>query len=268
LRNDRGLTWAAQPPENAKIVEGSWWPRHYSGPPLISFDARAARGFGIGVGDKITINVLGRPIDARIANLREISWGTMQMNFVIIFSPGVIEKAPQTHIATLRLTPESESEVEAAVARQFANITAIRVGDILEKLTELMERIADAVRLTAGITVLAGALVLGGAIAGGQHRRLYDAVILKVLGARRRNVLASLFLEYLFLAVSTGFAAAIMGSVAGWAVLTKVMRIDWAPVPETVLTTTLVASLFIIGMALAGTWRVLGQKAAPMLRND
>jgi putative ABC transport system permease protein len=268
LRNDRGLTWSARPPENAKIIEGSWWPDNYSGPPLISFDARAARGFGIGVGDRLTINVLGRPITARIANLREIAWGTMQINFVIIFSPGVIEKAPQTHIATLRLAPESESEVEAAVARQFANITAVRVRDILDILTGLMERIADAVRLTAGITVLAGALVLGGAIAGGQQRRLYDAVVLKVLGARRRNVLASLFLEYLFLATSTAFAAAIMGSVAGWAVLTKVMRIDWIPVPEAVILTALGASLFIIALALAGTWRVLGQKAAPMLRND
>ena len=268
LRNDRGLTWSAQPPDNAKIIKGTWWPDDYSGPPLISFDARAARGFGIGVGDSLTVNVLGRPITARIANLREIGWGTMQINFVIVFSPGVIEKAPQTHIATLQLTPESESAVESAVAKQFANITAIRVRDILEKLTDLTERIADAVRLTAGITVLAGALVLGGAIAGGQQRRLYDAVILKVLGARRRDVLASLFLEYLFLAVSTAFAAMIMGSVAGWAVLTKVMRIDWAPMPQAVLLTALGASIFIVVMALAGTWRILGQKAAPTLRND
>jgi putative ABC transport system permease protein len=268
LRNDRGLTWSAEPPENAKIIEGSWWPEDYSGPPLISFDARAARGFGVGVGDSLTINVLGRPITAQIANLREIGWGTMQINFVIIFSPGVIERAPQTHIATVQLTPDSERAVEAAVAKQFANITAIRVRDILEKLTDLTERIADAVRLTAGITVLAGALVLGGAIAGGQQRRLYDAVILKVLGARRRDVLASLFLEYLFLAVSTAFAAAIMGSIAGWAVLTRVMRIVWAPMPESVLITASGACLFIVAVALAGTWRVLGQKAAPMLRND
>ena len=268
LRNDRGLTWSARPPENARIIEGSWWPDNYSGPPLISFDARAARGFGVGVGDSLTINILGRPITARIANLREIAWGTMQLNFVIIFSPGVIEKAPQTHIATVQLTPESEIEVEAAVARQFANITAVRVRDILKILTGLMERIADAVRFTAGITVLAGALVLGGAIAGGQQRRLYDAVVLKVLGARRRNVLASLFLEYLFLAASTAFAASIMGSVAGWAVLTKIMRIDWVPMPQAVLMTALGGSLVIIALALAGTWRVLGQKAGPMLRND
>lgn len=268
LRNDRGLTWSAVPPANAKIVRGNWWPEDYAGPPLISFDARAARGFGIGIGDTLTISVLGRPITARIVNLREIGWSSMQMNFVIIFSPGVIERAPQTHIATVQLTPSAESKVETAVARQFANITAIRVRDILEKLTELMERIADAVRFTAGITVLAGALVLGGAIASGQRRRLYDAVILKVLGARRRNVLASLFLEYLFLAASTALAAAVIGSVAGWAVLTRVMRIEWSPVPDVVSLTTIGAGIFIIALALAGTWRALGQKAAPLLRND
>ncbi|MDC0033343.1 ABC transporter permease [Alphaproteobacteria bacterium] len=268
LRNDRGLTWSAGPPDSAKIVAGSWWPRDYSGPPLISFDAGAAHGFGIGVGDSLTINVLGRPITARIANLREIVWGTMQINFVIIFSPGVIEKAPQTHIATIQLSPGSESEVETSVALQFSNITGIRVRDILEKLTELTERIADAVRMTAGITVLAGILVLGGAIASGQKRRLYDAVILKVLGAQRRNVLAGLFLEFLFLAVSTTFVATIIGSAAGWAVLTKVMRIEWTPVPGAVTITALGAGVFIIALALAGTWRVLGQKSAPLLRND
>jgi putative ABC transport system permease protein len=268
LRNDRGLTWSARQPDGARLVAGDWWPADYQGPPLISFDERAARGMGVGVGDTLEINVLGRPITVRIANLREIVWGSMQLNFVIIFSPGVIEKAPQTHIATLMLDSQAESLVEAAVTKNFANITAIRVKDILVTLTELMERIAGAVRVTASITVLAGALVLGGAIAGGHQRRVYDAVVLKVLGARRKQILGTFLMEYAFLALSTSVAAAIMGSLAGWAVLTRVMRIDWEPVPGTVLVTTLGASLFIVALALAGTWRILGQKAAPLLRNE
>ncbi|MBT5456859.1 MAG: FtsX-like permease family protein [Rhodospirillaceae bacterium] len=268
LRNDRGLTWSARPPEGVRLVAGEWWPADYKGPPLISFDERAARGMGVGVGDTLEINVLGRPIIARIANLREIVWGTLQLNFVIILSPGIIEKAPQTHIATLMLDARAESPVEDAVSAKFANITAIRVKDILVTLTELMERIAGAVRVTASITVLAGALVLGGAIAGGHQRRVYDGVVLKVLGARRKQILATFLMEYAFLALSTAFAATIMGSVAGWAVLTKVMRVDWSPVPAAILVTALGASLFIIVLALAGTWRILGQKAAPLLRND
>jgi putative ABC transport system permease protein len=268
LRNDRGLTWAARPPADARVVDGTWWPPDYSGPPLISFDEKAARGMGIGIGDTLTINILGRPITARIANLRQIEWGTMQLNFVIVFSPGVIEKAPQTHIATVQLARSAESAVEDAVTSRFSNITAIRVHDVLDTLSRLMDRVAGAVRLTAGITVLAGALVLGGAIAGGHRRRLYDAVVLKVLGARRRQVLATFLVEYGLLAAATALAATVLGSVAGWAVLTKVMHADWTLLPGPVAMTAVGAGLFIVAMALAGTWRVLGQKAAPLLRNE
>ncbi len=268
LRNDRGLTWSARPPEGAKIVAGKWWPADYKGPPLVSFDEAAARGMGIGVGDTLTLNILGRPITAKIANLREIVWGTMQLNFVIVLSPGVIENAPQTHIATVRLDPGAENAVETAVTERYANITAIRVGDILKTLTELMERVAVAVRMTAGITVLAGVLVLVGAIAGGHHRRVYDAVVLKVLGARRREVLATFLMEYGLLASATAAAAAILGSVAAWAVLTQVMRTDWTLLPGTIAATAAGAALFIVVLALAGTWRALGQKAAPLLRYE
>ncbi len=268
LRSDRGLTWSALPPENTKIVDGAWWQPDYSGPPLISFDARAAQGLGIGVGDTLTINVLGRPITAEIANLRQIVWGEMQINFVILFSPGVIENAPQTFIASLHVTRDAESAVEREVSNHFPNITAIRVRDIFDKMVELSERIANAVRLTSGITVLAGSLVLIGAIASSHQRRIYDAVVLKVLGARPRNIVSTLLIEYALLAMATAAASLIMGSIAGWAVLTKVMRIDWTLQPAAATVTTIGASLIIVVLALLSTWRVLGQKAAPILRND
>mgnify|MGYP003673226690 FL=1 len=268
LRGDRGLTWSATPPEGTEIVEGNWWPTDYQGPPLISIDERAARGFGIGVGDRLTINVLGRPIEATIANLRQIKWRSLRVNFVIVFSPGVIENAPQTHIAAVRLPRNAEDAVENAIVGTYANVTAVRVRDVLEALAGVLDRIAGAVRVIAGITVLAGALVLGGAIAAGRRRRLYDAVVLKVLGARRREVLAALMVEYGLLAAATALLAALFGSIAGWAVLTRVMRMEWTPVLETVAMTAIGAAVFIVLMALAGTWRSLGQKAAPLLRND
>ncbi len=268
LRGDRGLTWAADAPEGAEIVEGKWWASDYKGPPLISFDERAARGFGIGVGDRLTVNVLGRPIEATIANLRRIKWRSLRVNFVIVFSPGAIENAPQTHIAAVRMPRASENAVEAEIARNFANITAVRVRDVLDALAEVTDRIAAAVRVIAGITVLAGALVLGGAIGASRRLRLYDSVILKVLGARRREILATLLVEYGLLAVATALLAAVFGSIAGWAVLTRVMRMEWTPVPESVAVTAASAAVFIVVLALAGTWRSLGQAAAPLLRNE
>ncbi|MEE8334198.1 MAG: FtsX-like permease family protein [Alphaproteobacteria bacterium] len=268
VRNDRGLTWAAKPPEGTRLIEGEWWPADYTGPPLISLHADTARGFGIGVGDTLTVNVLGRAITARIASLREIDWGSFRLNFVIVFSPGVIETAPQTHIATVHVDAASEEAVGRAIADKFGNITAIRVRDVLRSLSQIMERIAGAVRLTASITVLAGVLVLGGAVAAGNHRRIYDSVVLKVLGARRHQIIGAFLMEFGLMAAATVLIAALAGSAAAWAILTQVMRASWAPMPGTVVVTMIFSIVAIMALALAGTWRALGRKAAPLLRNE
>ena len=268
LRNDRGLTWSRHPPRDAAIVAGEWWPQGYDGPPLVSFDAGAAVAMGVGVGDTLTVDVLGRPITARISSLRLIRWGNLGINFVLIFSPGVIEKAPQTHIATVRTARDATADIEKIVTDRFRNVTAVKVRDVLDTLTGLMERIAGAIRAAAGITLLAGVLVLGGAIAATHRRRVYDAVILKVLGARRRQVLTAFLLEYGLMAGATAILAAIIGSLAGWAIVTQVMRAEWAPVPETVLATVAGAAILVIFAGLIGTWQALGRKAAPLLRND
>jgi len=268
LRTDRGLTWSAAMPPGTDLVDGTWWPANYSGPPLVSFAAGAARGLGLRLGDSVTVDVLGRPLTARIASLREVQWDTLALNFVMVFSPGMIEHAPQTHIATVYADPSAENAVEKAVTDKFPNVTAIRVREVLNDLGGLMERIAGAVRLTAGITVLAGALVLGGAIAAGHRRRVYEAVILKVLGARRREVLATFLMEYGLLAAATMAIAALVGSVAAWAVLTRVMRADWIFLPGAVAWTGAVAAALTLGLGFAGIWRALGHKAAPLLRNE
>ncbi len=268
LRNDRGLTWSTEAPQGAKIKEGVWWPANYNGPPLVSFDAGAAAGLGLTIGDAITVNVLGRPITAKIANLRAIDWRTLRVNFVMVFSPGVIQHAPQTHIAAIRLDPQYENAVENAVAANFANISAVRVRDVLKAVSALMDRIAAAVQLTAGFTILAGTLVLAGAVAAGHQRRIYDSVVLKVLGARRRDILATLLLEYGLLALSTALLAAGLGTFAGWAVLKHVMRAEWLPVAVPVATTVIGATLFMVCVALLSTWRSLGQKPAALLRNE
>jgi putative ABC transport system permease protein len=268
LRRDRGLTWTRAMPAQTKLVAGAWWPPDYAGPPLVSVAANAAEGIGVGVGDTLTVDVLGRPITARIASLRDVEWGTLQLNFVMVFSPGALERAPQTHIATVHAPPDAETALEAAVAARFPNVTAIRVREVLQGIQDIMGRIAGAVRLTAGITVLAGALVLGGAIAAGHRRRVYEAVILKVLGARRREVLGAYLMEYGLLAAATTLIAAVIGSVAAWAVLTRVMRAEWTFLPGAVALTAAVAAILTLGLGFAGTWRALGQKAAPLLRNE
>ncbi|BBK40789.1 glycosyl transferase family 1 [Allostella vacuolata] len=267
LRNERGLTYAATPPEGSEIVAGQWWPADYRGEPLISFDAEVAKGLGLGVGDTLTVNVLGREVTARIANLRRIRWTSLAINFTILFAPGTLEGAPQTHLATARVTPEQENALLTAVTDRFVNVSAIRVRDALDAVAGVLGDIAAATRATAAVTLAAGLLVLAGAFAAGHQRRVRDAVVLKVLGATRRHIFAAYLTEYGLLGLATAVIAAAFGTLAGWFILTGVMRAPWVFLPGPVLVTAAVAVLVTLAMGFAGTWRALGRKAAPLLRN-
>ncbi len=267
-RGDRVLTYAATQPEESRMVGGEWWPADYSGPPLISLDANIARGFGVGVGDTLTINVLGRDIAVTVASLREIDWRSLRFDFTIIFSPGGLEAAPHTHIAALEATLEAEDAVERAGTDAFPNISAVRVRDALEAASRILEATSAAVTSTAGISILSGILVLGGAVASGRRRRIYDSVIFKVLGATRRTMWLAFLAEYGVLGLLTGLIAAALGTLTAWAVIVFLMRADWIFLPAVVATTVLVCIVVTVVVGFAGTWRALGQKAAPHLRNQ
>ncbi len=269
LRGDRGLTWARTPPKlGSRITAGEWWPADYTGEPLVSFDARAAEGFGLTVGDTLTVNVLGRAVTARIANLREIDWTTLSINFVMIFSPGLLEAAPQSYISTAKADDATELALERAITDRFPNVSAIRVKEVLEGISDILDRLSTAVRGITGLAVLAGGLVLAGAIAATRRRRIYDSVLLKVLGATRREVLATYLIEFGLLGLVTAAVASIIGTAAAWAVIVHVMRAEWTFIPGAVIGTTAACIAITVVAGFIGTWRALGHKAAPVLRNE
>ncbi|MBT5110339.1 MAG: FtsX-like permease family protein [Rhodospirillaceae bacterium] len=268
LRGGRGLTWSATPPATGSaVVEGDWWPPDYAGPPLLSFDAKAAKGLGVGIGNTIGLNVLGREITARIANLRSIEWASFGINFVMILSPGVLDGAPQSHIATARVAPEREAALESAVLSAFPNVSAIRIKDILTTLQDMIAALGQAVRVIAIVALVSGALVLAGAVAASQQRRIYDAVVLKVLGATRREILAMLVMEFAVLGVVTGIIAAAFGALAAWGVVTQLLASQWHFLPDVALVTIVACAVATVIAGLLGTGAALGRKAAPLLRN-
>ncbi len=268
LQGDRGVTWSQDPPANSPVVAGDWWPADYAGPPLVSFDAETAAELGLEIGDRLTVNVLGRGLEAEIVNLRRIEWGSLAINFMMVFSPGILEAAPRMHIATVFADIAAETPLERAVTDRFANISAIRVRDALATVNAVVQSIGSAVRLTASITLLAGTLVLAGAVAAGHRRRVYDAVILKVLGATRRHLLTAFLLEYGLLGIVTAIIAGLLGSAAAWAVVTRVMEIPWQFQPAIMLVTGIGSMVITLTFGFAGTWRALSHKAAPLLRNE
>jgi putative ABC transport system permease protein len=266
LRGDRGLTFAALPPPDADIVAGQWWPQNYAGPPLISMGEEAARGLGITVGDTLTVNVLGREIEARIANLRRIDWSDLGLNFVLIFAPGALEQAPHSYIATVKAQGAAEEAVYRAITDRFANVSAIRMKEILQQIDIVLNNIAHAVRAASAVTLAAGALVLGGAIVAGHRRRVREAVLLKVLGATRLDVLRLYVVEYALVGMVAAAVATGLGWLSAWLVVTKVMASDWINLPVTLILTAFGGVVVTVGLGLAGTWRALSVPPARVLR--
>ncbi len=267
LRGERGLTYRALPPDNVEIVAGDWWPADYQGPPLISFSAQLAAGYGIGVGDTLTFNILGREIEGKIANLRNVEFRSLRMEFTTIFAPGAIEVAPHTILATTKTHTDQASNLVRAVGEKFANVTAIRVKETLEAVNALIGQISNAIRVIAGVGLVAGVLVLASAVAAGQQARRRDAVVLKVLGATRQNVLATYLWEFGVLGLGTVLIAAGIGAGAAYVVITEVMGMNWAMPWVAVLLTAPIALAITLVAGFAGVWQALGQKPAPLLRN-
>lgn len=268
LRGDRGFTYTTDLPDNSVITSGEWWPDDYNGPPIISISQDVASAFEIGVGDELTINILGFDITAKVANVREVNWGAFSMNFAVTFAPGALESAPATWLATVTLDPDDEMQAQTMVAKKFPNVSAIRVRDALNLAAKILTSVAVAVRYAAALTLIAGMLVLAGALAAGQKRRLYDAVIFKVMGVKRKQIMGVYVIEYIILGLIAAVTAAILGTGAAYAVQTGIMDLDWnfslLAVSYVIIGALIISVLF----GLAAVWRILQVKPAPYLRNE
>jgi putative ABC transport system permease protein len=270
LRGDRGITYARDVPENSTLVEGAWWDTDHEGEALVSFAAQEAREIGLGIGDTVTVNVLGRNLTATIANLREVQWESLGINFVMVFSPNTFAGAPHAWLATLTDPGASladESRVLRAVTQAFPAVTSVRVKDALEIVNDIIAQLALAIRAAAAVALIASVLVLAGALAAGNRARIHDAVVLKTLGATRGTLIRAFSLEYALIGLATATFALAAGGAAGWFVVSRIMGLPAAFLPEVALSTILVALVLTVGIGLIGTWRVLGHKAAPVLRN-
>jgi putative ABC transport system permease protein len=270
LQGDRGITYAQEPPDGSRIVAGEWWGAEPQ-ENLVSFDAEIADGLGIGLGDSIVVNVLGRNIEARIVNLREIEWRSMGINFVMVFSPNTFAGAPHMHLATLTFEEEEDRAREPALMRDigqaFPTITSVRVRDALEAVNDLVSQLAIAIRGASSVALAASVLVLAGALAAGHRARLYDAVVLKTLGATRSRLLGAYALEYGALGLATAIFGLVAGGLAAWVIVTRIMDLDFVFAWEGALGAAFVAIVVTISLGLLGTWRILSQKPASYLRN-
>ena len=270
LQSDRGLTSTGEIPKGSKVVEGQWWGADYSGPPLVSIDKKIADGLNLKIGDEIVVNILGRDISARIGNMRTIDWQGLGINFVLVFSPNAFKGAPHTHIATLT-EPHASAAGDAALVKSVANafpmVTSVRVREALETIGSVVTNLVLAIRGASAITLVSAILVLGGALAAGHRHRVYDAVILKTLGATRARLLGAYALEYLLIGFATAVFGVIAGSIAAWLIVTRLMTLSFVWQVGSAAGVVASALVVTVGLGLAGTLLALNQKPAAVLRN-
>lgn len=235
---------------------------------LISIEGDAARGLGVGVGDSLTFRILGREIEAEIANLRTIDWGGFGLNVAIVFAPGTLEAANAPHTAILRAEPESEEDVASAIGEAFPTVIIFRVRERLQAAAEVFERTTVAIDAVAGVVALAGALVMLGAFAAAARRRVTDAALLKTLGVPPMGVLGIFALEFALVgAMAAGLAIALSVPPA-WYIMTQLVEAVWVPDWRAVAAVTLFA-VFAAGLGGALVARAaLAVPAARALRHS
>jgi putative ABC transport system permease protein len=268
LRREYTLTYAAELPATNVLVKGRWWSAADAARPLVSVEEAAARNLGLALGDRLTFDVQGVPVEAEVTSVRRVDWQTLSTNFFMILSPGALEGAPGTWVATVRVPPEAESRLQAAVVTALPNVTAIPVRDVMERVGALLDQMALAIRVMALFSIGTGLAVMISALTATRYTRLRESVIWRTLGATRGVVARIFAVEYACLGAAAGLGGSILAVALSWAVLHFILEVPWTlALPPLALGVSLTVAL-ALAVGFLATFRLLGQKPLPVLRQE
>ncbi|HEV7346493.1 MAG TPA: FtsX-like permease family protein [Devosia sp.] len=268
FRGDTALSWAAEIPAGTVIDEGAWWPRDYAGAPLVSLSSDMRDALNLAVGDEITLSIAGRPLTMTIASFRNVDWRSPDFNFRIIVSPGLIESAPQSYFGSIKAVSGGASAVETELVAALPALTFVPVGDALARVQAIMDGLVNAIALVSGTAVVAGVLVLAGALSVGRKQRQSDAVVMKVLGARRSHVIAAFLIEYALLGAVAAILAAAIAVAGSWAASTFLLEIGFAVQPLQLAGFAVAIIVVTTATGAATTWSAMSTRPAERLRED
>ena len=266
---DYVLTFLDRLPKDNVIVKGVWWkPEQKFARPQVSMEEEAAKGLDVDVGSVIELNIQGVPIEAEVSSIRKVEWGNFSTNFYMIFSPGSLDGAPMTYVATAHVAPDDEVALQSAVVAAFPNVTAINIGEVLSAFARVLDRLSLAIRTVALFCLVAGALVMAAALAATRYRRLYEAVILKALGATRALIARSFAAEYALLGCVAGVIGILLASAFSWAILRFVLELPWSLEPSLLALGFASTVLLTLLVGFLSTFRILGQPPLSALRQE
>ena len=266
LRGERGLTYSETLPQGSSLTEGRWWPQGYHGEPLVSVDDRLREALGLKLGDELRFSLYGIERRARIASFRRIDWDTLGFNFVLVLSPNALANVPHNMSATIGLPDGADSAVREKIAARFPSTSLIPVRDVLEQVGEVAAGVSVAIAWAASAAILAGIAVLAGTTSAMREARTYDGVVLRVLGATRRQLLRLQAMEFLLVAVLVTLVALGLGLVGAWLIITQLFDFAWAPDFWLVAGTVAAGLIVVLLVGLAGSLPTLSARPSRALR--
>jgi putative ABC transport system permease protein len=272
LSREFTITYRAALEGNEEVIDGQWW--NASTPaaePEVSIEEGFLRNTSLNVGDRMTFDVLGRRVTARVSSIRRVDWQDFRAGgFMFVFRPGIFDSAPHTFIASFTgpRDPEARARMQAGLVAQFPNVSVIDLREILQTVSGIVNNVTTAVTVVGALVLLSGALILVGAVSMTKFRRVYEAAILKTLGASGRLIATMLLLEYGVLGAIAGTVGALGAVALSWAVATYALELAWRPAVLLTLAGIVTTALFVALVGVAASWDVLRHKPLSTLRAE
>jgi putative ABC transport system permease protein len=226
LEREANLTWAQAMQKDNKLVAGEWWRPDDGGGPRVSVEIELARSLGLNIGDKLTYDIAGEIVDAKVTSFRDVQWDSFRPNFFMVFSPGTLDDTSGTYITSVHIAREQRG-ILLEFTRQFPEVTAIDLDAILTQVRGVMDKASLAVQYVFAFTLLAGITVLLAAIQSTRDERRYESAMLRTLGASRRVVLQGVAAEFTTLGLLSGTLAAVGATAAGYFLATRLFNLDY-----------------------------------------
>jgi putative ABC transport system permease protein len=271
LRREYRSTYRDHLTGTEQIIAGRWQGRvaAETRPIPISIEKGIAEALRVGVGDTLQFDLQGVPLDTVIASIREVDWQRIQPNFFVVFPAGVLEQAPQFYAVVTRAdSKELSARIQRAVVERFPNVSMIDLALVLDTLESILNRVTSAIRFIALFTILTGIAVLTSAILSRRSQRLKESILLKTLGAPRRQIVATIVAEYLCLSLIACLAGAILSIFATWGLSYFFFGTVPAVAPISMAAIGLSASALTVALGVAGCWGIFKKPALEALRAE
>jgi putative ABC transport system permease protein len=269
IKREFVLTYmAGPPPKDNEVIEGKWWDAARSKNAEVSLEEDAAKRLHAKIGSQLTLDIQGIPISATVTSIRKVNWRNMRTNFYMIYSPGALEDAPLTYVATVNISKQKELQLQHALIEALPNITALSTRDIIETVESTIDKLTLLVDFMSGFAIAAGLFILAGSIASTKFRRLRESAVLKILGAQRKVVASILGIEYAILGVIAAFVGVGLAQGLSWSVMHYMIKSDWHVQPASIVWAFCFAVAITVATGILSSLDVIRNKPLKTLRES